>query len=56
MQTIKYKRLTNDEREEISRNLSQGMGTKEIAEKLGRHRATIWREIKEVQQSLNNRP
>ena len=46
MQTITYKRLTNDEREEISRNLSQGMGIKEIAEKLGRHRATIWREIK----------
>jgi IS30 family transposase len=46
MQTVKYQRLTNDEREEISRYLSQGIEAKEIANKLGRHRSTIWREIK----------
>ena len=46
MQTVKYQRLTNNEREEISRYLSQGIEAKEIAKKLGRHRSTIWREIK----------
>ncbi len=46
MQTGKYERLTNDEREEISRRLAQGEEESEIAEKLGRHRSTIWREIK----------
>lgn len=46
MQTTEYKRLTNNEREEISRYLSQGTSSKEIAEKLNRHRTTIWREIK----------
>lgn len=46
MQTIQYQRLTNDEREEISRSLAQGTKAPEIAEKLGRHRSTIWREIK----------
>lgn len=32
MQTESYRRLTNDEREEISRNLAQGMGVPEIEE------------------------
>ena len=46
MQTIQYERLKKDEREEISRSLAQGAKVSEIAEKLGRHRTTIWREIK----------
>lgn len=46
MQTRKYQRLTNDEREEISRGLAQGKAMSEIAKMLGRDRSTIWREIK----------
>ena len=46
MQTAKTKRLTNDEREEISRSLAQGKTIPEIARTLGRDRTTIWREIK----------
>lgn len=46
MQTRTYQRLTNDEREEISRSLAEGLRLPEIAEKLGRHRTTIWREVK----------
>lgn len=45
MQT-KGKRLTSDEREEISRGLAQGKAIPEIAKRLGRDRTTIWREIK----------
>ncbi|MFZ3150686.1 MAG: IS30 family transposase [Anaerolineaceae bacterium] len=46
MQTGSYQRLTNDEREEISRSLAQGKAVPEIAKMLGRDRSTIWREIK----------
>ena len=46
MQTTTYKRLTNDEREEISRSIAKGTGLAEIAEKLGRHQTTIRREVK----------
>ena len=46
MQTVKSKRLTNDEREEISRSLAHGKAAPEIANTLGRDRITIWREIK----------
>ena len=46
MQTDKYQRLSNDEREEISRSLAKGIGLNEIAAGLGRHRTTIWREVK----------
>jgi len=46
MQTVKSKRLTNDEREEISRSLAQGNAAPEIAKTLGRDRTTVWREIK----------
>jgi IS30 family transposase len=46
MQTVKSKRLTNDEREEISRSLAQGKAAPEIAKTLGRDRTTVWREIK----------
>jgi IS30 family transposase len=46
MQTKTYQRLTKDEREEISRGIAKGQGLREIAERLGRHRTTIWREVK----------
>ena len=46
MQKNKYQRLSNDEREEISRSIAKEMGLSEIAERLGRHRTTIWREVK----------
>ena len=46
MQTRKYRRLTKEEREEISRSLAQGNSVSEIAKLLGRDRSTIWREIK----------
>ena len=46
MQRKTYQRLTNEEREEISRSIAKGIGLPEIAEKLGRHRTTIWREVK----------
>jgi transposase, IS30 family len=44
MQT-KYKRITNEEREEISRSLAKGNSITEISSELGRHRTTIIREI-----------
>ena len=46
MQTIQYERLKKDEREEISRSIAKGMSESEIATNLGRHRTTIWREVK----------
>ena len=46
MQKMTYQRLTNDEREEISRSIAKGMSESEIATNLGRHRTTIWREVK----------
>lgn len=45
MQT-RYGRITNNEREEISRSLAIGKTTSEIATELGRHRTTVFREIK----------
>jgi IS30 family transposase len=42
----KYKRLTLEEREDISRSLSQGYSPSEIARMLDRARSTITREIK----------
>jgi len=44
MQT-RYGRITNNEREEISRSLAIGKSITEIATELGRHRTTIFREI-----------
>ena len=41
----KYKRLTNHEREEVSRWLAAGTAQAEIARLLGRHPATLSREI-----------
>ena len=46
MQTGKNNRLTNEEREEISRSLAQGNSVPEIAKLLDRDRSMIWREIK----------
>lgn len=45
MQT-RYGRITNNEREEISSSLAKGKTIAEIATELGRHRTTIFREIK----------
>ncbi len=45
MQT-RYGRITNNEREEISRCLATGRTITEIATELGRHRTTIFREVK----------
>jgi len=45
MQTTKYKRITNNEREEISRSLALKKSTAEIAKDLGRHRVSVFREI-----------
>jgi IS30 family transposase len=45
MQT-KYERITNNEREEISQSLATGKSITEISTELGRHRTTIFREIK----------
>ncbi len=45
MQTPKYNRITNNEREEISRSLALGKSIPEISKELGRHRATSFREI-----------
>jgi len=42
----KYKRLTLEEREDISRSLSQGYSPSDIAKKLCRVKSTITREIK----------
>jgi IS30 family transposase len=46
MQTTKYKRITNKEREEISRNLAAGKAISEISKELGRHRSSVFREIR----------
>lgn len=46
MQTITYKRLTDKERESISRNLAQKQSIREIARELGRSPSTVAREIK----------
>jgi IS30 family transposase len=45
MQIIKYYRITNNEREEISRSLAIGKSIPEISKELGRHRVTIFREV-----------
>jgi IS30 family transposase len=45
MQTTKYKRITNGEREEISRSLALGKSIADISKELGRHRVSIYREI-----------
>jgi len=45
MQTTKYNRITNNEREEISRSLALGMSIHKISKELGRNRVTIFREI-----------
>lgn len=42
----RYGRITNTEREEISRSLATSKSITEIAKELGRHPATIFREIK----------
>jgi len=46
MQTTKYFRITSNEREEISRSLASGKSISEISKELGRHRVTIFREVK----------
>lgn len=46
MQTTKYFRITSNEREEISRSLASGKSIPEISKELGRHRVTIFREVK----------
>ena len=45
MQGKIYKRITNIEREEISRSIATGKSITEIAKGLGRHRSSIVREI-----------
>jgi IS30 family transposase len=46
MQTTTYQRLSNEEREEVSRWLAADLSQAVIARRLGRHPATISREIK----------
>lgn len=46
MQTTKYDRITDNEREEISRSLAIGKSITEISNELGRHRTSIFREVK----------
>ena len=46
MRELKYRRLTLKEREEISRYLAVGKGTREIGRLLNRHASTISREIR----------
>lgn len=41
-----YRRLSNAEREELSRSLAQGESLCSVAERLGRHPSTLCREIK----------
>lgn len=43
---MRYTQLTSNERYMISALRKQGHSTPEIAENLGRHRSTIWREIR----------
>jgi IS30 family transposase len=45
MQTTTYRRITNKEREEISRDLAAGESIPEIAKELRRNRSSIFREI-----------
>ena len=45
MQATYYRRITNSEREEISRSLAAGKTIPEISQGLGRHRSSIFREI-----------
>ena len=45
MQTRKYQRITDDEREEISRGLAQKNSIRQIAKALGRSPSSIMREI-----------
>ncbi|HAS8613967.1 TPA: HTH domain-containing protein, partial [Vibrio vulnificus] len=42
---MKYTHLTEDERYMISALRKQGISTAKIAKQLGRHKATIYREI-----------
>ena len=42
----RYRRLTLDEREELSRGLAQGLNYRVLAEQLGRSASTIWREVR----------
>lgn len=46
MQTIRYQRLTNEERESISRGLAQKKSIRSIAREMERSPSTIAREIK----------
>jgi len=46
MQTNRYRRINNIEREEISRSLAAGKTIPEISRELGRHRSSIYREVK----------
>jgi IS30 family transposase len=46
MQKAKYNRLSDQEREELSRGLAIGLSQAELAKHLGRHPATISREIR----------
>lgn len=46
MQQTKYRRLTNREREEISRCLAAGRSQTEIARRLSRHASTVSREVR----------
>jgi len=46
MHTKVYQRISNSEREEISRSLATGKSIPKISKELGRHRTTIYREIK----------
>ena len=46
MQGTKYRRITDSEREEISRSLAAGKSIPEIAKELGRHRSSVFREIR----------
>jgi len=46
MQTTKYKRLTNIERESISRGLAQHKSIREIAKWIMRYPSTVAREIR----------
>jgi IS30 family transposase len=46
MHTKVYQRISNREREEISRSLATGKLISIISKELGRHRTTIYREIK----------
>lgn len=46
MHTTVYQRITDNEREEISRYLATGKSIPTISKELGRHRTTIYREIK----------